>query len=165
MREIQFCKGYKYQLRETVRLQTRIYPDQDIRAELVELRRDGTLIIHKYFAWDGCSGPTVDDSSNYVACLGHDALYYLMRLGLLPRTWRPQADEELTRWMKEDGEKIAKADAENNWFWNLIFPLRAALLFLRAEYYGWACKVFAAQCATAKSTKKIMTAPLKRKPK
>jgi hypothetical protein len=162
MRKIQFCKGYKYQLRETARIQTRIYPDEDIKAELVELRQDGTLVVHKYFAWDGCSGPTIDDRSNYVACLCHDALYYLMRLGLLPRTLRAQVDEELTRLMKEDGEMIAIADAKNNWLWNLILPLRLYLLFLRASYYGWACKIFAAGCAMAKSTRKIITAPLKK---
>jgi hypothetical protein len=162
MGKIQFCRGYKYQLRETVSLQTRIHPDQDIKAELVELRRDGTLIIHKYFAWDGCSGPTLDDPSNYVACLGHDALYYLMRLGLLPITWRLQVDEELTRWMKEDGEKIIQASAKDSWFWRVVSPLRRALLFFRANYYGWACKVFAAGCATAKNARKIITAPLKK---
>lgn len=161
MRKIQFCKGYKYQLREIARIQTRICPNKDIKAELVELRQDGMLIVHKYFAWDGCSGPTIDDRSNYVACLVHDALYYLMRLGLLPRTWRTRVDEELTRLMKEDGEEIVRADAENNWFWDLISRLRLVLLFLRADYYGWACKIFAAGCATAKSTRKIVTAPLK----
>ncbi len=161
MRKIQFCKGYKYQLRETAVFQTRIYPDQDIKTELVELRRDGTLVIHKYFAWDGCSGPTVDDFSNYAACLGHDALYYLIRIGLLPKMWRLQIDKELTHWMKEDGEKIAKTDAEDNRFWNFIFPLRRALLFFRANCYGWMCKVFAAWCVTTKNSRKIITAPLR----
>lgn len=100
---IKYCKGYKYQLREICFVKTNIRPDNDVRTCLVWLKKNGTLIIFKYFAWDGCSGPTIDDKTNMRAGLAHDALYYLMRVGALDKSFRRQADDELYRLMVEDG--------------------------------------------------------------
>lgn len=131
-----YCKGYKYQLREDFICQTNIFPKEDITTELVFLNRFGELIIRKYFAWDGCSGPTWDDSTNMRAGLVHDALYYLMRMGLLSIDWRLKVDEELSRLMIEDGA------------WEI-----------RAKYYELAVKTFAESCATEKNKRKVYIAP------
>jgi hypothetical protein len=96
---------------------------------------DGTLTIRKYFAWDGCSGPTWDDRTNIRACLFHDALYYLMRLGLIPETCRQQADGLLRDVMLTDG----------------AIPLRAG-------YYHFAVDRFAAGCARPPG-RKVYEAP------
>lgn len=135
---ITYCAGYKFQLREDCCIQTRVYPSEVLKTELVQLHPDGTLVIRKYFAWDGCSGPTWDDKTNARACLVHDALYYLMREGLLGIGWRDTVDDELMRIMLEDGA-----------WW------------IRAWYYKMACHLFAAPCALAKSARKILTTPIR----
>jgi len=100
---IEYCRGYKYQLRLNCWFFTGIFPKVAAVSELVSLRPDGWLFIHKYFAWDGCSGPTWDDRTNARACLVHDALYYLMRIGQLEAGFRPVADSLLAEFMVRDG--------------------------------------------------------------
>jgi len=133
---IKYVSGYKYQLREQAIFKTLVFPDSNIDFELIHLKTNGILIIDKYFAWDGPSGPTWDDSTNMRASLVHDALYCLMRKGLLDIKWRTIADAELKRYMENDG----------------------AWCF-RAKYYEWAVNNFAADCATIANTRKILIAP------
>lgn len=133
---IYFCEGYKYQLREDVWIKTDILPPTDIITELVELYADGRLLVKRFFAWDGCSGPAIDTLTNARAGLGHDALYFLMRMGLLDQKWRPNADALLERLMIEDGDE----------------PNRAAA-------YRWAVSQFAEAAASPKSARKLITAP------
>lgn len=122
--EVWYCKGYKYQLRKNFRVRTRVHPGRDLITELVELRRDGELTVRKYFAWDGCSGPTWDDRTNMRGCLVHDALYYLLRAGLLGQAWRPEVDAELQRLMEMDSAG------------------RSFFCRGRAWVYRWTCTVF-----------------------
>lgn len=129
---MKYCKGYKYQLRETESIQTGIMHDAE--TDLVTLK-DGLLTVRKYFAWDGCSGPTWDDRTNMRACLFHDALYYLMRLGLLPETCRQQADDLLRDVMLADGAAP-----------------------IRAMYYHFGVDRFAAPCARPPG-RKVYEAP------
>ena len=98
---IEYCAGYKYQLRANVYFFVGIKAPPAV-SELVELR-DRWLLIRKYFCWDGCSGPTWDDKTNMRACLVHDALYYLMRIGQLDAGFRPVADSLLAEFMVRDG--------------------------------------------------------------
>jgi hypothetical protein len=132
---IKYAKGYKYQLRCQAVFYTHI-TGQTVKAELVELKPDGRLIIDKYFAWDGCSGPTLDDRTNMRAGLCHDALYYLMRTGKLGIKFRPAADDMLYHLMIQDGA------------WKI-----------RATYYRWAFKKFTKPFAEPKNHRKILTAP------
>ena len=55
------------------------------------------------YAWDGASGPTVDTEATMRPALVHDALYQLMRLGILPPGSRKEADKLFRRLLKEDG--------------------------------------------------------------
>jgi len=133
---IKYTKGFKYQLREQAVFKTNITPAVNIYADLVTLYTSGLLVIEKYFAWDGCSGPTYDDKTNMRAGLCHDALYYLMRSGKLDIKWRGQADLMLEKLMLEDGA-----------------------LKCRASYYRWAVDKFAKSCAMTKNSRKVLTAP------
>jgi hypothetical protein len=91
---MKYSKGFKYILREEMVIQTNVKPKQDIDSEFVGLSKNGLLTIKKFFAWDGCSGPTFDDEHNMIACCIHDAFYYLMRKRLLNTKYKFLADEK-----------------------------------------------------------------------
>lgn len=57
--------------------------------------RDGMLTIQKHYAWDGPSGPTFDTKTFMRGSLIHDALYQLIREGVLDKKYREQADRIL----------------------------------------------------------------------
>jgi hypothetical protein len=102
---IHYRSGYKYQLKKTVTVSTKIRPDEEkVIGRFVKLGTDGLLEIVDGYAWDGPSGPTIDTKNFMRGSLVHDALYQLMREGELDKAkWRRAADEELVRICREDG--------------------------------------------------------------
>ena len=103
--------GYKYQLARTY-VHDRpllVFPGADIVEDFIELTMNGILTIKKGYAWDGPSGPTFDTKTFMRGSLVHDALYQLLRLGLLSNVLdtdgkaRLIADLELKRICLEDG--------------------------------------------------------------
>jgi hypothetical protein len=133
---VHYVGGYKYQTRKDFIIKTIITPPADIATDLIVLKSNGWLWIGKYFAWDGCSGPTWDDSTNMRAGLVHDALYALMRMGLLDLKWRPYADRLLWSLMIQDGA-----------------------LRQRADYYKFAVNKFAKYAADPKNARLVQVAP------
>lgn len=117
---IAYKAGFKYQLNETAMMQTEIIPPRPVATEFIMLNRAGLLQVLEGYAWDGPSGPTIDRSSNMRGSLYHDALYQLMRLGLLDEdTYRPQADRLLKQVWIEDSMPRWLATVEVkmvNWF-------------------------------------------------
>jgi hypothetical protein len=99
---IKYQKGFKYQLVENFQIQTDIL-GFDIETSFITLDRFGCLFIRKFYAWDGASGPTIDSKSSMEGSLVHDALYQLMRLGLLPQVWRKHADNLLESICRQKG--------------------------------------------------------------
>lgn len=95
-------KKYKYQTTEDMSITL----DHDFEA-----KASGNFIgikgyklsVEKGYAWDGASGPTWDDKSTMMASLVHDALYQLLREGVIDNHHRLCADEELVRIAIEDG--------------------------------------------------------------
>ena len=102
---IHYRSGYKYQVKRTVAVQTKIHPDvEKVIGRFIKLGTDGLLEIGDGYAWDGPSGPTIDTKNFMRGSLVHDALYQLMReAGLDKAKWREGADEELVRICREDG--------------------------------------------------------------
>jgi hypothetical protein len=86
--------GWKYQLIEDYTIQTNI-KDRNLGSKFLYLNSNGELLIQRFYAWDGPSGPTLDTADFMEGSLVHDALYQLMRLGLLPQSYRKYADELL----------------------------------------------------------------------
>ena len=56
---------------------------------------DGLITVKRGYVWDGASGPTWDTKNTMLGSLIHDALYQLMRGGLIGQDWRKRADEVL----------------------------------------------------------------------
>ncbi len=93
---------YKYQLVEDYTLNVGIQ-DYEINHDYMQLKKDGTLTIRKHYAWDGPSGFSIDTRTFMRGSLVHDALYQLMRLGLLDRAHRERADNLLQEICEADG--------------------------------------------------------------
>ena len=115
MATLKYRKGFLYQVAETIEFHTTILGVYTTM-KFVTLHPNGTLIVYEGYAWDGASGPT----KWIAACLpaplrrrwlktihkgsaAHDALYEMMRKGLLDIKWRPMADITMLRICKADG--------------------------------------------------------------
>lgn len=110
MKCIAYNGGYKYQLKELYTVAIDIRPASPINTTYIALDLDGTLTIREGYAWDGPSGPTVDTLNFMRGSLVHDALYQLMREGLLdPDVHREAADRLLQQICKEDGMSSLRA--------------------------------------------------------
>lgn len=99
---IKYRSGYKYSLWETYRVQTNLL-GYTVTHRLFALTPDGMLTIFEDYPWDGPSGPTIDTADFMRGSLVHDALYEMMRLGLLPQECFHLANLELHRICIEDG--------------------------------------------------------------
>lgn len=108
---ISYRGGYKYQLANTYthKLPEDIAKDAyNCSNDFLSLR-DGYLVIGSGYAWDGPSGPTIDTKNFMRGSLVHDALYQLMRSGVIPRKHKDSADKELQRMCIEDGMSSIRA--------------------------------------------------------
>lgn len=106
--KIRYKSGYKYQL----------YDDFSIKingiggsvnnkldcfySDYISIN-DDVLYISAGYAWDGPSGPTIDTKSFMRGSLVHDALYQLIRGGIIRNDFRINADGFLKEICIEDG--------------------------------------------------------------
>jgi len=97
-----YIGGYKYQLHEDEQIQTEIYPSEDLKLPFSSLYKNGLLICHRGYAWDGAT-LAIDTKSFMKASLAHDALYQFIAHGMLGVKWREQADKELIKIAKQNG--------------------------------------------------------------
>ena len=86
--------AYKYELAENYILTIESTANISYHSAYLELLA-GKLTIYKGYMWDGPSGPTFDTKTFMRASLVHDALYQLMRLGVVGSWYRRRADEYL----------------------------------------------------------------------
>jgi len=117
---VKYREGYRYQLAEDHLTDIDIKPEYPVCHDYIILTTLGHLIIKEGYAWDGASGPTFDTKSSIRASLVHDALYQMIRLGLLADAYKQQADEELYKRLKEDGM----------WWW------RATAWYEAVDWFG-----------------------------
>ena len=133
--KIKYRKGYKYQLAETYSVYVGIVLPLRIETDWLILE-DGWLTIKAGYAWNGASGPTFDTKDSIRGSAVHDALYQLMRLGLLDISWRSKADDLLHDICVEDD-----------------------MIHMRAELWEEAVSHFAASSAEAGAEPEILEAP------
>ena len=96
-------KKYKYELMESVILLTGIIPYTAAITPFLSITHNGLLNIRKGYAWDGASGPSVDTDNIMRGSLVHDALYQLIRDGIIDPTKKPAVDALLRKICLEDG--------------------------------------------------------------
>lgn len=88
-----------------------------VEKEGVALHPKGLLMIEAGWPWDGASGPTIDTRSTIRGSLTHDALYLLLRAGLLAPEWKDAADMVIGRLCREDGMWWLRARAWMRGLW------------------------------------------------
>ena len=107
--KLRYKGGYNYQVHDDYTHILRFVIDGSRDLDFVEFRGD-ILIIRKGYAWDGPSGPMIDTPSSMRGSLVHDALYQLMRDGVISRSaYREKADRELRLTCLEDGMFFIRA--------------------------------------------------------
>lgn len=138
--------GYKYWVAKNYAIEVPFAPPDDIISEYIHyLRRPdgkGLLLIKEGYPWDGASGPTFDTKNTMIGSLGHDAMYELMRLELLPLSFRDDADAWLEALCNE---------ATPGW--------RKPLEWLRFKGWFLAVRGFAGAQALKENDRPILTAP------
>lgn len=117
--KIYYKSGYEYQLCRDYATSVLVLPARPIVTEWISLSTAGRMIIRKGYAWDGASGG-IDTKNSMRGSLVHDALYQLIRLGLLPESEKDNADHILRKICREDG----------------MDPLRASVWKKAVEYFG-----------------------------
>lgn len=122
--------GYKYRMKRAGSIDLNLFKPfprlpHNIVTPYVTLSKDGLLWWREGYAWDGCSGPTIDDRTNMRGGAFHDMLYQLMREGLLPMFYRAYADDIL--------RLVCIADGMDDF---------------RGWYYRAGVDLFAEKCAT-----------------
>lgn len=101
--QLKYSSGYKFQLNSDVVVQTTLRPDQPCVIQgYVFLDTDGMLYIYRGYAWNGCTNAP-DTDSNLLAGLVHDALYQLMQIGVLDKSFKADADNMLRDIMISQG--------------------------------------------------------------
>lgn len=92
---VKYKKGYKYQLQETYAISTGIV-GFSIYTDFLILDIKGNLVIKKGYAWDGATGfPDIEVVME--PSLVHDAGYQLIRLGLMPESYKKVWDALLLK--------------------------------------------------------------------
>lgn len=104
--KLRYSDGYKYVTRDTVSIQTNIFPSETLRIDnLVILQKNGLLIIFRGYAWNGVSG-IPDFKFALLASLFHDALYQLIAEGKLALAWRDECDRVLQKVVTENSNAL-----------------------------------------------------------
>ncbi len=78
--------------------------------DYVRLYANGWMWFRYNYAWDGASGPTLDDKTNMRGSLYHDGAAQLSREGMLPAIWRDYFDKILKNTCVADGMPYLRAE-------------------------------------------------------
>lgn len=109
MDPIKYKKGYEYQLFDRYQILTGIFSAAGGGNDWVYIEPNGLLTIAKGYAWDGPSGPAIHTPNFLRGSLVHDALYQLIRTGVLYEEDRDKADQLLKTIVLEDGMSSLRA--------------------------------------------------------
>lgn len=103
----------KHVLAEDAFFDTGVKPKAPYDSSDLAIDAEGVLTVKVGYQWDGASGPTIDTPSARRGALAHDALYDLMRRGVVSRSakTREQVDALFYRLLLEDKMNPVRARA------------------------------------------------------
>ena len=93
---------YMYKTKRKYEQKTTIF-DRTFMNDYLCLTIGGLLIIGRDYYWDGASGVAINCEKNVRASLIHDALYQMIREGVLPLEFRLNADQMFYHVLRQDG--------------------------------------------------------------
>lgn len=128
METLFYKDGYKYWVSRNWFYRTKIVPKAPGGNDFVFLTLDGLLVIKRGYAWDGASGPAINTKDFIRASLVHDALYQLIREGVLTADDRKDADAILGEILHDDAILLAN---KQKW------PLRTVLKMIASIRPIW----------------------------
>lgn len=116
-------RAYKYRLSREHREQVPIY-GREGGTPFMAIDARGTLWFHVGYCWDGPSGPTIDTPGSMRPSLIHDALYALLKMGVLPPEAKEIADiilrdayiEDALRVLEHERQEALASRVEGRWF-------------------------------------------------
>ena len=150
----------KYQLYKDETFFTTILPQKIINTKYINVSLKGIMRIKKSWAWDGCSGPTIDESWNQRGGCGHDGLYWLIRNNYLPKSIKSKVDKAFYDWLLMDIEIITnRKKYSKSKFIRLTRKINRKLLLKRAKYYYWGVRKFGNPSIDPKNKRRKITAP------
>lgn len=153
-----YKKGnYKYRLVKSYSVQILIYPDSNIKTKYISLTSSGLLTLSDSYAWNGPSGPTIDTPNFIISSAPHDAVYQLIRMGLLNASHKKIADQLLRCMLVE--QWIVAHSKPIGWFRIGIYNTKLSLVKARAQYIYLGVKIGGQRSILAESRKPILTAP------
>jgi len=148
---MEYIAGIKYCLTKDEVFQTSVRPTSPIKTRFIDMNVMGQMRVKIGWAWDGCSGPTIDAPWNQRAGCGHDALYWLARNGYLSAGWKKTFDGDFFCWLIEDINVIKKREKKSNlwksWYKKIAYG------------YYWAVGKFANAAISPKNKRKKLNAP------
>lgn len=103
---ISYKEGYKYQLVEPLTIQTRVR-GYSAKTDFIQLFLNGIMMVFIGYAWDGATG-FPDIKAVMRGSCGHDALYQLIRMGLIPESCKEAADKTFADICEADFKTIYK---------------------------------------------------------
>ncbi len=110
---LEYRSGYKYQLAKDYTHHIPIL-GYDIDIDFLQLNPEGYLTLKAKYATDGPSGLTFDTRNSIRGSFVHDAIYWLIRNGLIDKKYKEIADILLRDICIEDGMFRIRA---NYWYW------------------------------------------------
>ena len=102
-------KQWKYTLEEDIVFNTEILTMERYDIGVLKINYYGRLVISKGYVWDGASFIAKDTKTFMRASCVHDALYQLIREGVLKQSDRKRADEIMRDIMIEAGASKFRA--------------------------------------------------------
>lgn len=129
-----------------------IFPLEPGGNDFVQLTIDGRLIIRKWYAWDGASGPALNDKSFVRPSLVHDALCQLWELGVIDKAGRAAADKLLGEMLRNDMQVIAE---RMGWLPRTAFK---ALSYMRPLWVTYGVSWYSEHIAS-RDPDEVLTAP------
>jgi hypothetical protein len=113
---VYYSDGYRWLLREDAAFQTYLC-GYDVHNDMIALSPSGFLLVKRGYATDGVTGITGTPWAWLLerpwlrrGSFGHDAIYQLIRLGLLPRECKKAGDQLLHDCCLQDGAWAWQAD-------------------------------------------------------
>ena len=151
-----YRKVYKYVLEGdySVELPASLWAKKQIGNEFVFVSRN-MLVLRRGYAWDGCSGPTIDTETTMRAGGIHDPLYQLLREGFLLPSRRVHVDRFFREILKEDQGLYLTRWAARGGQWRRRWLIAVSIcrgfsLARRWTYFG-AVRLFAGHAARLKT--------------